>query len=137
MIMSKQARQAKRDEWYRQFGRRLVVTRLALGITEQEAADAFRITLRTYRRWENGGCHRDNHEGILCFIDKYDVSLDWLLGGKAVCVGDHLNEAHQRQGRHFGRSLRRPIVLRLKSKRCRRPDSRKSSKSSARPELAS
>jgi transcriptional regulator with XRE-family HTH domain len=42
---------AKQD---RQFGRRLRVARIALGISEQEAADAHGITLATYRRREAG-----------------------------------------------------------------------------------
>jgi transcriptional regulator with XRE-family HTH domain len=42
---------AKQD---RQFGRRLRVARIALGISGQEAADAHGITLATYRRREAG-----------------------------------------------------------------------------------
>jgi transcriptional regulator with XRE-family HTH domain len=41
------------------FGRRLVVTRLALEITEQEAAEALHITLATYRKWEKRGPSRN------------------------------------------------------------------------------
>lgn len=39
---------------WRAVGRRLRVTRSALGITEQKAAEVFGISLRTYRRYEAG-----------------------------------------------------------------------------------
>jgi transcriptional regulator with XRE-family HTH domain len=38
-----------------EIGRRFRVARLVLGLTEQEAADAYGVTLRTYRKWEAGG----------------------------------------------------------------------------------
>ena len=38
----------------RAYGRRLRLTRIALDITEAEAAAAHGVTLRTYRRWEAG-----------------------------------------------------------------------------------
>jgi Helix-turn-helix len=41
-------------EYWRQYGVRLRTTRLALGISEKEAASAYQVTLRTYRRYENG-----------------------------------------------------------------------------------
>ena len=71
-------------------GRRLRVTRLALGITEQEAAAAHGVTLRTYRRWEAGARQTNNPRYLLNFAEKYDVSLDWLLIGEAAGVGSHL-----------------------------------------------
>jgi transcriptional regulator with XRE-family HTH domain len=54
-----------------QVGRRLRLTRLALEITEQEAAAGARITLRTYRKWEAGGVPKRNSTlNILCFAEK-------------------------------------------------------------------
>jgi transcriptional regulator with XRE-family HTH domain len=69
-------------------GRRMQITRLALGLTEQEAATAWRLTLRTYRKWEAGAPQRGSN--FLCFAEKYDISLDWLLGGDAARLGRHL-----------------------------------------------
>jgi transcriptional regulator with XRE-family HTH domain len=70
------------------FGHRLRITRLALGITEQEAADAAGSTVRTWRKWEAGG-----FSGCLKIVDfagKFDVSLDWLVDGDTARVRDHL-----------------------------------------------
>jgi transcriptional regulator with XRE-family HTH domain len=43
-----------RFSWKR-VGHRLRVTRLALGLTDQEAATAHGVTVGTYRKWEAGG----------------------------------------------------------------------------------
>jgi len=81
-MAAKIARQReKRLTWYWDFGRRLRVTRLALGITEVEAAAAWRITLHTYQKWEAGLPGRLKHSGLLSFAKKYDVSFNWLLDG--------------------------------------------------------
>jgi transcriptional regulator with XRE-family HTH domain len=45
-------------------GRRLKLTRHLLNISEQEAADALLVTLRTYRKWECRELHQQNHYGI-------------------------------------------------------------------------
>jgi transcriptional regulator with XRE-family HTH domain len=92
MIASKEARRAEPDEWCRMFRHQLVVMRSALGMTEQEAADAFRVTLRTYRRWENGEEPRNSTSKIVDFCRRYRVSIDWLLAGDTSRVGDHLTK---------------------------------------------
>jgi hypothetical protein len=71
----------RRLDWYRDFGERLRATRLVLGITEAEAAAAFLITLRTYRRREAGLMFNDPY-GLLSFATKYDICVDWLAAGK-------------------------------------------------------
>lgn len=47
-------RQKHRDEFYRAFAERLRFARAQLGISEQEAAYAFGVTVRTYRGYEAG-----------------------------------------------------------------------------------
>ena len=47
----------------RAYGRRLRLTRIALDITEAEAAAAHGVTLRTYRRWEAGSPARCPRSG--------------------------------------------------------------------------
>ena len=75
-------------EW-RAVGHRMRVTRLALGMTEQQAADGWGVTLRTYRRYEAGG--RQISAVPPCkFAQKYDVSLDWLFDGDATTTKRHL-----------------------------------------------
>src|SRR5690242_20697757 len=74
-------------------GHRMRVTRLALGLSEQQAADGYGITLRTYRRWEKG--HRQTQcAAPLCkFCLKYDVSMDWLICGDGRgWLGAHLRK---------------------------------------------
>jgi hypothetical protein len=75
-------RKARSLEWFRKFGDRLRVTRLALGITDVEAAAACLITLRAYRRRERGLPFHGFHFGFLSFAKKYDVNLDWLVAGR-------------------------------------------------------
>ena len=69
-------------------GHRLRVTRLALGITEKEAADAHGVSLQTYRRWEAGGQQRGSQ--FVDFAEKYNVSLNWLVCGETAHIGAHL-----------------------------------------------
>jgi hypothetical protein len=71
-----------RLDWYRDFGERLRATRLALGITEAEAAAAWLITLRTYRRREADASMFNDHGGPWSFVDKYGIDLEWLVAGK-------------------------------------------------------
>jgi hypothetical protein len=78
----KEARKARSLEWHRHFGDRLRVARLALGITDVEAAAAGLITLRAYRKREAGLPFHSWNQGLLCFVEKHDVSLNWLVQGR-------------------------------------------------------
>jgi transcriptional regulator with XRE-family HTH domain len=62
-------------------GGRLKLTRHLLNITEEEAAAAMFITLRTYRKWERGELHQQNHFGVFSFCETYGVAYEWLFGG--------------------------------------------------------
>jgi len=75
---------------WRAWGHRLMVTRLALGISEQEAADAYGVTLRTYRGYEAG--KRSRGGGWMDFAEKYDVSIDWLCSGDPGYLRPHLTK---------------------------------------------
>jgi transcriptional regulator with XRE-family HTH domain len=77
---------------WRLYGHRLRVTRMALGITEKEAADAHGASLKTYRKWENGGPQRQKASALLHFAEKFDVSTDWLVCGETARVGNHLSK---------------------------------------------
>ena len=74
-----------RSEELKQFwapvAERLKLTRHLLGISEQQAADALLITLRTYRKWERNEPHRNNHAGVFNFGDRYGLEYCWLLFG--------------------------------------------------------
>ena len=73
-----------RNEGVKQFwadvGERLKLTRHLLNITEQEAADARLVTLRTYRRWERGDLHQDNLYGVFHYCEVHGVDYAWLFG---------------------------------------------------------
>jgi transcriptional regulator with XRE-family HTH domain len=71
-------------------GRRLRVTRLALGISEKDAASAYGVTLQTYRKYENGAPERGS--AFVDFAEKYDVSIDWLICGTSARLGSHLTK---------------------------------------------
>jgi hypothetical protein len=68
--------------WYRTaLAHRLRLLRAALQISEQEAADAFGVTLRTYRKYERAlSSTRTKH--LLEFADTFDVSVGWLIAGE-------------------------------------------------------
>jgi hypothetical protein len=63
-----------------------------LGITEAEAAAAFGITLRTYRRWEAGKVTVLLTRHVLPFAHKYEVNLDWLVCGDGAGLKPHLTK---------------------------------------------
>jgi transcriptional regulator with XRE-family HTH domain len=67
--------------FWRLCGHRLRVTRLALGITEQEAATAAKITIRTWRKWEAGGHQKSSLHNLVSFAKKFDVNIVWLMFG--------------------------------------------------------
>jgi DNA-binding XRE family transcriptional regulator len=45
---------SERETFYMALGERLRLTRKTLGISEQEAAEAAGVSVRTYRKWEKG-----------------------------------------------------------------------------------
>jgi transcriptional regulator with XRE-family HTH domain len=80
----------RRYDW-RACGHRLRVTRIALGITEQAAADAHGVTLATYRKYEAGYPQRPKLAGgFVGFANAFDVSIDWLCSGETAYIGAHL-----------------------------------------------
>lgn len=60
---------------------RLKLARHLLGISEEEAAAAMFITVKTYSKWERGERHRDNVHGVIHFAKKYGFSYSWLFAG--------------------------------------------------------
>lgn len=75
------------DDWYRAHGERLQVARRNLGIPEEDAAAAFDVTIRTYRKWEAGSVrpHQTRHvPGAVNFARTYGISLNWLFGCDGV-----------------------------------------------------
>ena len=71
-------RRRRRDQ-----GHRLRVVRIVLDITEQEAADVCGVTLRTYRRYEQGAKQKSVRP-VKNFARHYGVSLDWLVDGEGI-----------------------------------------------------
>jgi transcriptional regulator with XRE-family HTH domain len=79
---------ATRFGW-RTVGHRMRVTRIVLGLSEQQAADAYGITLQTYRKYEAGHPQRGTQPAHR-FASKYSVPSDWLYDGEAGRIGQHL-----------------------------------------------
>jgi transcriptional regulator with XRE-family HTH domain len=76
------------DEWYRDFGHRLRVSRILLGLTEEKAAAAAGRTVTTWRRYEATGM--GNITGpILLFSERFNINLDWLFCGEGGGVRAH------------------------------------------------
>jgi transcriptional regulator with XRE-family HTH domain len=74
---------------WRAIGHRIRVTRIALDITEQQAAAGFGVGVPTYRRYEAG---RPAGNRIADFARHYRVSLDWLIDGEAATIASSLAE---------------------------------------------
>jgi transcriptional regulator with XRE-family HTH domain len=80
--MKAKRKPATTAEWYIAFGQRFRVTREALGITEQEAAEAYGVSLGAYRRLEKGANQRGRHYNLVRFAQKFNLSYQWLIEGK-------------------------------------------------------
>ena len=78
-----------RQSWKNE-GHRLRVTRLVLGLTEQEAAAAAGVSVRTWRTYEAGRPPTNRRGGDYRFAERYDVSLDWLFDGEGSGLRNHL-----------------------------------------------
>ena len=91
--MAKANRKSTRTTFYRAAGRRLKITRLALGVSEGEAAAAYGVSLQTYRGYEAGKPQRGM--SIMGFVDKFNVSIDWLIAGDVRGLGSHLAKNSQ------------------------------------------
>jgi transcriptional regulator with XRE-family HTH domain len=70
-------------------GHRLRVVRIVLDVTEQEAADVCGVTLRTYRRYEQGA-KRKSIRPVKNFARHYGVSLNWLADGEGILNSEHV-----------------------------------------------
>jgi hypothetical protein len=74
---------AKDALWYHMaFAHRVRPLRKALRISEQEAADALCVTLKTYRKYETAERVRTNHQGINNFARTFGISLECLIAGE-------------------------------------------------------
>jgi hypothetical protein len=71
-------RQRRRDDYYRAFAERLRFARAQLGISEQEAAAGFGVTVKTYRGYEAGKRQQTGDGGWVDFADTFGVSLNWF-----------------------------------------------------------
>jgi transcriptional regulator with XRE-family HTH domain len=77
---------------YRGFGHRLRVTRIALGITEAQAATAAGCSVDTWRKYEATGKGRCTIP-VCRFARHHNVSLDWIF------CGDPRGRTHRTQGK--------------------------------------
>jgi DNA-binding XRE family transcriptional regulator len=71
-------------------GHRLRVSRIALGLTQAEVANACGVSVRTYQRYETG--HRQRGSGIVDFAFAHNVCLNWLIGGETAGVSKALTK---------------------------------------------
>jgi DNA-binding transcriptional regulator YiaG len=73
---------AKEGAAYNQaFAQRIKRVRKLLGISEREAARAWQMTPRTYRRWEGGKPTPRMDTRLFNFVETYGIDMDWLVGG--------------------------------------------------------
>jgi transcriptional regulator with XRE-family HTH domain len=108
-------------------GHRLRVTRIALGLTEQEAAEAFGVALATYRKYENRGLpERASGLNVMAFARKYRVSMDWLFDGDPSNVKRHVVKGKVAvlpvKGTAYRERLQNYYAAVLRAESCRRAD---------------
>jgi transcriptional regulator with XRE-family HTH domain len=65
-----------KEEFYADFGQRLRLVPHALGLTEQEAADAYGVRRETYLRYEAGAVQRGATGRVLSFAAKF--TCPWI-----------------------------------------------------------
>lgn len=70
------------SEFYKGFGHRLRIARIALGLSEAQAAEIFGATVRAYRGWEAGNSGRPKRYEAYCDFCRPGISLDWLFGAR-------------------------------------------------------
>jgi transcriptional regulator with XRE-family HTH domain len=99
-------------EFWAKAGQRLRLTRLALGITEKEAAAAAEITVPTWRRWESGGHQKNGLYNYVRFCEKLHVDTVWLMFGAAE-ASDPAERRHVRIGRLSVLVAKRPPQQRI------------------------
>lgn len=63
------------------FAEQLKTLRKINGITQKELAEKLKIKQNSYSDWENGKSE-PNIEMLVRIADYFDVSLDYLMGGK-------------------------------------------------------
>jgi DNA-binding XRE family transcriptional regulator len=65
------------------FGRRLRAARMVLGLTEQEAATAAQVTLKTWLRYE-AGAPMKSIRAMIRLAEKYPACFNWtwIHGGE-------------------------------------------------------
>ena len=68
-------------EYHLALAQRLRLARETLSISEEEAAAAAGVILRTYRRWEAGNPGQSSRP-LFKLGRKLGVNLDWLFSGK-------------------------------------------------------
>jgi transcriptional regulator with XRE-family HTH domain len=91
-MKAKTSHRAKRARYsWKACAHRLKVTRIALGISESEAATAHDVTVATYRKYEAGAPQRASY-GWRKFAEKYNVSFDWLVSGVGAGLAPHLSK---------------------------------------------
>jgi DNA-binding XRE family transcriptional regulator len=79
-----------REQYALEFGHRLRVTRIVLGVSEAEAADALGVTVRTYRKYEAGQSNtRLGGFQVLDFSETLGLG-SWLTYGDGSKTCRHL-----------------------------------------------
>ena len=61
------------------FNERIKILRRERALTQTQAAEAGKMTLRAYQRLENEGA-KPHYDSLLYLADFYGVSVDWLMG---------------------------------------------------------
>ena len=61
------------------FNERLRILRESAGLSQEKAARALGIPMRSYQRLETSGA-KTHYDTLLKIADYYQVSVDWLMG---------------------------------------------------------
>lgn len=75
-----------------EIGKRLELTRIALGLNQTEFARRANINLSAYNQYEQGK-KRPSYETAIALCEAYDLTLDWIIRGEPSNIPYGLAEA--------------------------------------------
>jgi transcriptional regulator with XRE-family HTH domain len=79
MSVDRRRERAESTVLYITLGRSIAQAREAIGATEKEAARVYCVSLKTYRKYEDGDPQKSGF-GLYKFAKYFDVKFSWLRG---------------------------------------------------------
>lgn len=79
-MRTQEARAAMNEQSKKRIGKRLLLTRQALGLAQGVFASRAGISHSSYSQYESG-LKRPSYESAVALCEAYDLTLDWIIRG--------------------------------------------------------